>query len=137
MREYQVRICERLRVKFPEPTRHLRRSSLRILRPNQRKTIGDEPLCQRSRSDAPLRAQRLRISRSHLYAVLSEKGMTFAGILRERRLQAARAFLMTERFSEPRITDIALRCGYADTANFARAYGRRFGESPTASRAAF
>lgn len=82
-------------------------------------------------------AQRLRISRSHLYAVLSEKGMTFAGILRERQLQAARAFLMTERFSETRITDIALRCGYADTASFARAYGRRFGKSPTASRAAF
>ena len=35
-------------------------------------------------------AHQLRISRSHLYAVLSEKGTTFAGLLRERRLACER-----------------------------------------------
>ena len=33
MREYQVRICERLRVKFPGPTRQTRTSSLGAARP--------------------------------------------------------------------------------------------------------
>lgn len=91
-------------------------------------SLSDSSLC------ADDLARRLRISRRYLYAVLSEKGTTFAGLVRERRLQAARSYLTSDRLSETRIADIALRCGYADTASFTRAYGRRFGQSPTASR---
>lgn len=79
-------------------------------------------------------ARRLRISRSHLYQVLVGSGLTFSGTLRERRLQAARRYLMDERFSATRVVDIALRCGYSDAASFTRAYGKRFGQSPMASR---
>lgn len=91
-----------------------------------------------SLSDAGLSAEevarRLRISRSHIYTVLSKNGMTFSGTVREKRLQAARTYLMSGRFSETRVADIALRCGYSDAASFTRAYGRRFGQSPMASR---
>lgn len=79
-------------------------------------------------------ARRLRISRSHLYATLAENGMTFSGTLRERRLQMARRYLTSGRFSETRVADIAMRCGYSDAASFTRAYGKRFGESPVTSR---
>jgi len=79
-------------------------------------------------------AQRLRISRSHLYQVLASNGLAFSNTLRERRLLAARRFLMDERFSNARVIDIALRCGYSDAASFTRAYGKRFGQSPMASR---
>ncbi|MDA8253594.1 MAG: AraC family transcriptional regulator [Rhodospirillales bacterium] len=79
-------------------------------------------------------ARRLRISRSHLYAVLAESGMTFSGTLRERRLQAARRCLTSGRFADTRVADIAMRCGYSDAASFTRAYGKRFGQSPVASR---
>lgn len=89
-------------------------------------------------SDAGLSAEevarRLRISRSHLYSVLAETGMTFSGTLRERRLQTARRYLMNGRFADTRVADIAMRCGYSDAASFTRAYGKRFGQSPIASR---
>jgi AraC family transcriptional regulator, positive regulator of tynA and feaB len=90
--------------------------------------------------DASLSAEavagRLRISRSHLYAVLAENGMTFSGTLRERRLQAARYCFTSERFANARVADIAMRCGYSDAAGFTRAYRKRFGQPPSASRCA-
>jgi hypothetical protein len=55
MREYQVRICERLRVKFPGPTRRWRNGLMACL------VIGDAPVLSEvvnpsiSRQDAPLR----------------------------------------------------------------------------------
>jgi AraC-like DNA-binding protein len=81
-------------------------------------------------------AGRLRVSRSHLYAVLAESGMTFSGTLRERRLQAARSYLTCERYAGAGVAEIAMRCGYADAAGFTRAYRKRFGVPPMASRAA-
>ena len=79
-------------------------------------------------------AARLRISRSHLYALMVESGMNFAGYLREQRLQAARRYLASDRFRGARIADIAMHCGYSDAASFTRAYGRRFGHPPTATQ---
>ena len=90
--------------------------------------------------DASLSAEavagRLRISRSHLYAILAESGTTFSGTLRERRLQAARSYLTCERYAGARVAEIAMRCGYSDAAAFTRAYGKRFSEPPMASRGA-
>jgi len=39
MREYQVRFCERLRVKFPGPTRHSRQTQLARKRSYDRNSL--------------------------------------------------------------------------------------------------
>lgn len=48
--------------------------------------------------------------------------------LRARRLDAARALLIHQRMS---VTEVAYRVGYAHPANFATAFRRRFGHSPS------
>ncbi|BBO09591.1 AraC family transcriptional regulator [Bradyrhizobium sp. TM102] len=55
-------------------------------------------------------------------------GQSAIDYLRAQRLDAARAFLIHQRLS---VTEAAYRVGYAHPANFATAFRRRFGHSPS------
>jgi AraC-like DNA-binding protein len=53
------------------------------------------------------------------------------GYVRERRLERARAELMSTQLS---VSEIAARWHFADSSHFVKAYRSRFGETPTQRR---
>jgi AraC-like DNA-binding protein len=58
-------------------------------------------------------------------------GLSVFENIRQRRLGIAREDLIRGRTS---ITEVAFRCGYGSSANFATAFKRQFGQSPSAVR---
>ncbi len=70
----------------------------------------------------------LRVSRSYLFKVLAEAGLTFGECVRERRLQAARRSLLET--PERPVAEVAAAFGYGEASSFSRAYRKRFGCSP-------
>ncbi len=74
----------------------------------------------------------LHMSRSYLFKVLSQAGLSFAAHVRQRRLHECRQSLL----QAPTIPvlDIAMAWGFEDAPAFSRAYRQRFGESPSQSR---
>jgi AraC-like DNA-binding protein len=108
----------------------------------------DMPACDAADGDAIIRyidthlheptldprriASRFRISLRQLYRVAAPHEATPAALIWQRRLQRARQLLASDERAS--ITDIAHRCGFKDSAHFARAYRRSFGEAPSASR---
>ncbi len=76
--------------------------------------------------------QALKISRSYLYKVLAEAGYTFAGFLRQCRLQGCRQTLLAN--PEASVAQIAHNWGFSDASSFNRAYRREYGESPSMTR---
>jgi AraC-like DNA-binding protein len=73
-------------------------------------------------------------SRSTLYDTFkSTRGYTPMQFLMSRRLELARERLMSEHAATA--TAIALEYGFSHYGRFAKAYHRRFGESPSATRA--
>jgi AraC-like DNA-binding protein len=77
-------------------------------------------------------AASLGCSRAHLYRAFASHGASFAAMMREIRLEKARAFLRARRRRS--IAAIAYDCGYGDVASFGRAFRARFGFSPAAWR---
>jgi AraC-like DNA-binding protein len=75
-------------------------------------------------------AQRAGISSRSLQRHLAEGGHTFSELLRQTRLEMALEMIRIG----SRITDIGLELGYADTANFIRAFRSWTGLSPSAYR---
>ena len=75
-------------------------------------------------------AQRAGISSRSLQRYLAEEGHTFSGLLRQTRLEMAVEMIRIGW----RITDVGLELGYADTANFIRAFRSWTGFSPGAYR---
>jgi AraC-like DNA-binding protein len=78
-------------------------------------------------------AKALGCSRATLYRVFDGQGLGVAEYIRDRRLDRAH-FLIEQAAPGVSIAEIALKCGIYDTANFSRAFRRRFGLSPTALR---
>ena len=76
--------------------------------------------------------QALRISRSHLYQALASNGLTFAGYVRNRRLDECHRSLQRNRHLP--ISDIAARWGFADQSSFTRMFKARFGQTPRMAR---
>ena len=72
-------------------------------------------------------AHALRCSRTRLYRVFAERGLSVATHARDLRLAHSRTLLRDARLS---IGDIALYCGYGDLPAFGKAFKRRFGTSP-------
>jgi AraC-like DNA-binding protein len=66
--------------------------------------------------------------------LFEEIGATFSGTLMERRLSLARERLSDPRNDEATVRAIAESAGFSDPAHFTRAYRRRFGETPGATR---
>lgn len=74
----------------------------------------------------------LHVSRSYLFKVLADAGSSFAALVRERRLQAARQALR-ETPQRP-VSAVGADWGFGSAAAFHRAYKARFGETPQQTR---
>jgi AraC-like DNA-binding protein len=76
----------------------------------------------------------LHLSRSHLYGVLGEAGLSFAGEVRRRRLAAVDRDLADPRCAGLTVAEIAYRRGFTDPSSFTRTYRAAFATTPTARR---
>ncbi len=76
----------------------------------------------------------LRLSRSHLYSVLGEAGLSFAGEVRRRRLAAVDRDLADPRCAGLTVAEIAYRRGFTDPSSFTRTYRAAFATTPNARR---
>ncbi len=77
----------------------------------------------------------LRLSRSHLYAVLGEAGLSFAGEVRRRRLAAVDRDLADPRCAGLTVAEIAYRRGFTDPSSFTRTFRSAFAMTPNERRA--
>ena len=77
-------------------------------------------------------ASELAMSERTLARRLAERDYTFSSLVDEVRAQLAKEYLRQSRFS---VTDVAFLLGFSDQSNFARAFKRWTGESPTEFRA--
>lgn len=75
------------------------------------------------------------ISLRYLYLLFSERGMTVAGWIRQRRLERSRAELANGRNTRT-VAEIAYHWGFSDSAHFSRLFKSTFGVSPSAYKAA-
>jgi AraC-like DNA-binding protein len=76
-------------------------------------------------------AQQLGLSRRTLQRLLYEAGLTFTCLVDQVRLEVATKLLTDDK---QKVADIAGRLGYATPANFARAFQRLAGVTPTEFR---
>jgi AraC-like DNA-binding protein len=76
----------------------------------------------------------LHLSRSHLYTVLGEAGLSFAGEVRRRRLAAVDRDLADPRCAGLTVAEIAYGRGFEDPSSFTRTYRAAFGRTPNARR---
>lgn len=90
----------------------------------------------REQPDAPLRVEQIARAaavgvRALELAFQKHLQTTPARYLREQRLQGARRELLSRSAAQrPRVADLAVKWGYANPGQFARAYRERFGELP-------
>jgi AraC-like DNA-binding protein len=77
--------------------------------------------------------QKFQVSRAHIYRAFSEDGGV-AKIIRERRLDAAYAALITPKYSNRSLEEIAYRFGVVNYSQFSRAFRARFGATPSCVR---
>jgi transcriptional regulator GlxA family with amidase domain len=64
-----------------------------------------------------------------LQAAAAAAGTTLGALIMRRRLQRAARRLVSE--PQASVTAIALECGFADSAHFARRFQQHFGTTPT------
>jgi AraC-like DNA-binding protein len=75
-----------------------------------------------------------KISTRYLHSLFSQSGTTVLKWVWERRLRAARNDLLDPSQVQARISEIAFRRGFNDSAHFSRSFRNRFGISPTELR---
>jgi len=78
----------------------------------------------------------LGLSRRYVQQLLEETGRSFTEHLVERRLQRSHSILTDRRYLHLAIIDIAFEAGFSDVSHFYRVFRRRFGDTPSAVRAA-
>lgn len=78
-------------------------------------------------------ARTLGCSRTRLYQLFADRGLSVAAHVRELRLSRSRSLL---RDPAPSIGDVALFCGYSDLPAYSKAFKRRFGMTPSEWRLA-
>jgi AraC-like DNA-binding protein len=71
-----------------------------------------------------------RITPRYIQKLFEADGTTFTEFVRDRRLERARAMLVSPRCDNKQISEIALEVGFDDLSYFDRAFRRRFGLSP-------
>ena len=74
------------------------------------------------------------ISERYLQKLFEQNDVSFSSYLRDRRLERARAALVSTGDMRTSVADVAYRCGFGDAANFNRLFKERFGSSPGAFR---
>lgn len=74
------------------------------------------------------------ISTRYLHSLFTQSGTTVLKWVWERRLRAARSDLLDPSQVQSRISEIAFRRGFSDSAHFSRSFRHRFGVSPTELR---
>jgi len=80
-------------------------------------------------------ADALGLARSTLYRLLREEGLQVTAHAAEYRLMAIARMLRDPVWTDRQVGEIAARWGHTDQAYFARAFKRRFGETPSHWRA--
>lgn len=83
---------------------------------------------------AKLVCRELALSRSTLFEILGDAGITFAAHIRTQRLDRSIAQIRDPRLSRTAIGEIARRAGFSSQESFTRAFRRRFGAAPGAMR---
>jgi AraC-like DNA-binding protein len=78
-------------------------------------------------------ARTLGCSRTRLYQLFADRGLSVAAHVRELRLSRSRSLLRDAALS---IGDVALFCGYGDLPAYSKAFKRRFGVTPSEWRQA-
>ena len=81
-------------------------------------------------------ASRHNITPRYLQKLFESEGATFSQFLLEQRLGRAHRMLGDSRLAARTISAIALEAGFGDLSHFNRGFRRRFGESPSDTRAA-
>jgi AraC-like DNA-binding protein len=76
-------------------------------------------------------AHHLEITPRYVQMALASEGLTPSEYLKICRLQAARRLLSSSVLADRSITEIALECGFANSAHFSTEFRKRFGESPS------
>ncbi|MGD0642785.1 MAG: helix-turn-helix domain-containing protein [Roseiarcus sp.] len=76
------------------------------------------------------------ISERYLRQLFEDMGTSFSDFLIERRLELARRLLANPLYRSRRISEIAFEAGFSDLSHFNRRFRARFGETPSAARAA-
>jgi acetamidase/formamidase/AraC-like DNA-binding protein len=74
------------------------------------------------------------ISERYLQKLFEQNDVSFSHYLRDRRLERARAALISPSDIRTAVADVAYRCGFGDAANFNRLFKERFGLPPGAYR---
>ena len=77
---------------------------------------------------------KLGLSERYVHHLLSEAGIGFSRIVREKRLARAKHMLQARGARHLRIVDIAYAAGFNDLPNFNRAFRRHFGRTPSEVR---
>jgi len=79
-------------------------------------------------------AVRHGVSARYVRMLFEADGRTVTEFVREERLTAAHSMLLSPRFADRRIADVAYAVGFNDLSYFNRSFRRRFGHSPTEVR---
>jgi AraC-like DNA-binding protein len=75
-------------------------------------------------------ARRHRLSPRHIQRLFEEEGTSFTRFLREQRLLLSYRMLVSPRFANLHISEIALEAGFTDLSWFNRQFRQRFGGAP-------
>ena len=81
-------------------------------------------------------ATQIEITPRYVHLLLAETGRSFTHHVLERRLKTAATLLRDPQWRDRKIADIAAEAGFTDLSYFNRAFLRRYGATPSASRAA-
>jgi len=79
-------------------------------------------------------AARHGVSARYVRMLFEAEGLSITEFVREERLKRARAMLLSPRFADRRISEIAFQVGFNDVSYFNRCFRHRFGEAPSALR---
>jgi AraC-like DNA-binding protein len=76
------------------------------------------------------------ISERYPRKLFEDVGASFSDFLPERRLELAHRILANPLYRNRRISELAFEAGFSDLSHFSRRFRARFGETPSAARAA-
>ena len=79
-------------------------------------------------------AKRMGISKSYLYLLFKDAGISVNQVIIDRRLEKSRSDLSNVSLRKMSVTDIAFNAGFRDLSHFCHRFKARYGISPGKSR---